>query len=94
LVLNGNSTSLKRELVRTIFISILKTLNALHHEEELCLLNLSLSKVLINKEGKPVLHDFSKAQSLKEPLKAKKLLTSLDGNDQNRIYLAPEIVNP
>ena len=68
-------------------------MNSLHHEEDLCLLNLSLTKVLLDRHSRPRFYDLSKAQSLSDPLNALKILNS-SRTDQERLYLAPEIVNP
>lgn len=56
------------------------------------LLNLSHIKVLMDKHNKPKIYDLSQAKSLSEPLCSSNLIENRS-TVQDRIYLAPEIMN-
>jgi serine/threonine protein kinase len=51
-------------LIRNLFKQLARGLAKLHHEEEICLLNLSLRKVLLDSNLCPKFFDFSCAEEL------------------------------
>lgn len=84
-------------LIRNTFKQLAKGLSKLHHEQDLCLLNLSLNKVLLDSEFVPKYFDFSCAKDTSESVLTLSELHDLlkdKMHDQSlRVYLAPEAVS-
>jgi serine/threonine protein kinase len=79
-----------------MFKQLARGLTRIHHEEDLCLLNLSLSKVLLDNELSPKFFDFSRARDLNDlVLTPSELLASLSHklDESNKVYLAPEVLS-